>query len=150
MTGLEQFDDAFDVKTEGRPATTAVIPNGYYTLVFPDGSHRTFKIITRMFGLRQRVLSMLIGPENTTDFEPFAWVDDNGVHVWKRFRGSKHEEYGNLLWMLATGCEADAYQLLISKRCLLCNRPLTTPLALNRGLGDKCYSRTLASRQGTP
>lgn len=144
---LSQFDDAFAGPTAATIPATSVIPNGIYTLRFPCGSHRTFRVFTMRedarFAPGKRVIAMLIGPENAgfSDYEKFGWVDDAGIHVWKRFQNQKQAEYARLLWMLATGCEGDGYELLISKRCLRCNRTLTTPESIEMGIGPECREK---------
>ena len=148
---FSQFDDAFaaafPVQEAAAIPTASVIPNGIYTLRFPCGTHRTFRIFTKKetakFAPGQRIVAMLIGPNNDSfsDYEPFAFCDDTGIHVWKRFKNAKQAEYAELLWALATGCEADGYELLISKRCLRCNRTLTTLESLESGLGPECRGK---------
>lgn len=147
---LSQFDEAIAeafAKPDAAPIPTAsVIPNGIYTLTFPCGSHRTFRIFTKSadakFAPGKRIVALLIGPDNASfdNYEPFAFCDDTGIQVWKRFKNQKQAEYARLLWMLATGCEADGYSLLISKRCLRCNRTLTRPHAIEAGIGDDCLA----------
>ena len=146
MIDFSEYDSAFATPTPlADPIPTAsVIPNGLFTITFPCGSHRTFRIFTKRadakFAPGKRVVAMLIGPDNASfsDYEKFGFVDDTGIHVWKRFANQRQAEYARLLWMLATGCEADGHTLLISKRCLRCNRPLTRPHAIEAGIGDDC------------
>jgi hypothetical protein len=145
MSALAQFDDAF-----AQPVTLqtqARVANGFYTVTFPDGSHRTFRVYTRPadsdFAPGKRVAALLIGPRNTEDFEPFAWVDDTGIQVWKRFRGAKdnpsqHERHTSILWKLATGEVLEGHELQLSKRCLVCNRTLTDPTSISLGIGPSC------------
>jgi hypothetical protein len=148
MSALAQFDEAF-----GQPLalpTQARIPNGYYTIVFPCGTHRTFRVYTRPatsnFAPGKRVVALFIGPANTQDYEPLGWVDDTGIQVWKRFRGAKdapsqHERHAAVLWALATGEVLDGYEVQLSKRCLVCNRTLTDPESIRLGVGPFCRSR---------
>lgn len=167
---LSVFDDGFSVHAPARRGGTAVtapaaaaagaptaavldagpVPNGFLTLTFQDGGHRTFRVwtkhLTAKFAPGQRLLGMLIGPDRTTDFEPFAFVEPDGFRVWKRFRGgrenpSKHEEYAQIVWWCLTGETPDGYELQASKRCLVCNRELTTPESLERGIGPLCWER---------
>jgi len=142
------FDDAFSPTPEAATIPSAsVVPNGIYTLTFPCGSHRTFRIFTKRstakFAPGKRVVAMLIGPDNASfsDYEPFAFCDDKGIHVWKRFQNQRQSEYARLLWMLATGCEADGHTLQMSKRCLRCNRVLTTSASLAEGIGPECKEK---------
>lgn len=151
MVDFSEYDEGFAVVPPAATIPTAsVIPNGFYTLAFPDGSHKTFRIHTKTedakFAPGKRVLSLLIGPENTSDYEGFAFVDDNGITVWKRFKHARQTEYARLLWMLTTGCEAEGYELLVSRRCLRCNRPLTQPHAIEAGIGDECLRILSGSR----
>lgn len=146
MIDLSQFDDPFAESFSKLQAatipTTSVIPNGIYTLSFPCGTHRAFRVFTKpensKFAPGKRIIALLIGPDNTEDYDPFGFVDDEGIHVWKRFKNQRQAEYADLLWLLATGCEADGHSLLISKRCLRCNRTLTDPLSLELGIGPTC------------
>lgn len=151
MFDFSQFNDAFaaafPVQEAAAIPTASVIPNGIYTLRFPCGTHRTFRIFTKKetakFAPGQRIVAMLIGPNNEdfSSYEPFAFVDDTGIHVWKRFRNQKQAEYAELLWALVTGCEADGYELLISKRCLVCNHVLTDPVSIECGVGPTCREK---------
>jgi hypothetical protein len=140
----DTIDDAFSTPTPlAEPLrATAVVANGIYILVFPCGTRKTFRIFTKKqtakFAPGKRVVALLIGPDNSDDWELFGFVDDTGIHVWKRFQHQRQAEYARLLWMLATGCEADGHELLISKRCLRCNRRLTQPHAIEAGIGDEC------------
>jgi hypothetical protein len=120
-----------------------VLFNGFYSILFPDGSHRTFRIHTKRpdakFAPGQRILSLLVGPDRSDDWEMVAFVDYNGIHVFKRHKGSKIEKYANLIWLMAQGAEADGHELKIAKHCLRCNRLLTTPTAIDRNYGDHCW-----------
>lgn len=151
MTDISEFDALADV----RPPVVKIdpesrIPNGMYTLIFPDGWHKTFRISTQplksKFAPGKRIIRILIGPRNTEDYEPFAFVDDEGIHVWKSKRGPKLLKYAEIIWLLATGQdvvgddgEVLPFELEVSKRCLKCNRELTTPESLERGIGPECW-----------
>lgn len=124
------------------------LPNGIYTLTFPSGEHRTFRVRTEKNGgfRGKRTLGMLIGPDNTDEYESFAFVNADGIEVWRRFLGafadpSKHEQYAGILWDLAKGVELDGYELRVAKKCLRCNRLLTTPESIAAGIGPECATR---------
>jgi hypothetical protein len=152
--GLEQFDDDFNPTGTAAPVTEVKafvpprIPNGIYTLTLPDEEHRSFKIFTKKpdakFAPGKRVIGLLAGPDNTADYQGFGFVDDAGIHVWKRYRGndvqhpSRYEFLAGLLWELATGGEIEDCSLLVSKRCLKCGRVLTDPTSLELGIGPTC------------
>lgn len=159
---LTSLDDGFTVGRvatsgkEGRAATgspadfsslaaTADIPNGFYTLTLPDGGHRTFRVHTRhpnaKFAPGQRVIGLLIGPDNTSDYEGVAFLAAGGIQIWKRHRGGKTEVWLGVLWELMRGGHVDGCELLVSKRCLVCNRTLTDDESIARGIGPTCWER---------
>lgn len=150
MITLDEFDN--DVGGTLVAPPIPVVPNGYYTITFPDGSHRTFRIHrqreTAKFAPNQRLISLLIGPDNsgTGDYERFGFVGEDSVRVWKKFQGgrdkpSKYERYADLLWRLATGEVIEGHELMVSERCLFCNRELTDPVSIERKIGPSCYER---------
>jgi hypothetical protein len=146
MAGLTDFDVAVDAV--GRKADLANLPakwltNGFFTITFPDGSHRTFRIRTEPNGALKgkRTLGLLIGPDNTDEYESFAFIEDAGLSVWKRFAKHKQADHAAVLWALAKGEVIEGYELLISKRCLACNRPLTTADSIKLGYGPHCAER---------
>ena len=148
MKALERFNDTFTVldPTNVTVRREAVVFNGRYSITFPDGEHRTFRIHTKTaaakFAPGQRIVSLLIGPDNSRDYRPFAFIDDRGIHAWKKFRGQELERLGAILWKLATNPDGmDGYELLVAGTCLVCNKTLTTPTSLKRGMGDICWER---------
>jgi hypothetical protein len=121
----------------------AWLPNGLYTLTLPCGTHRTLRVYTQQEGIfaGKRLLALLIGPDNTRDFEDTSFVFPSGIRVWKRFRGKKPDEYAALLWSLMSGEKIEGCSVQLSKRCIACNRELTTPGSLERGYGPTCAER---------
>lgn len=136
---LSDFDAGVDA-TRAHP--DAKIFNGIYTLEFPSGEHRTFRIHTKRakskFAAGQRVISILIGPDNSSDYDMFGFVSDDGIKVWKRHVGSKLDQYAMIIWSLVTGEAIEGYSLEISKRCMKCGRLLTDPESLRTGYGPHC------------
>lgn len=129
-------------------ATTAAqptIPNGVWTISFPCGTHKTLRIHTQRSGpLRgRRLVSLLIGPQNTDDYETIGELipAEPGYFVWKRWQGKRPGDYIGLLVLMARGEVLEGHGLLASKTCLVCNRPLTTPTSLARLIGDECFRR---------
>lgn len=141
MINLTEFDAAFDPGPD--TATAAAVPNGYFTVTFPDGTYKSFKIHTKRttarFAPGARVVSLLIGPNNEEDYEPYAFLDNRGIRVWKRYRGTGRDKFTAILWRLLNGDPVAGYDILVSKRCLRCNRKLTTPESLERGVGEECW-----------
>lgn len=127
------------------------IHNGTYTMRRVEtGEHRTFKIRTVKDGALEgkRIVALLTGPDNRTDFTGFGFVEDDRISVWKKCRGdgkkSAYEWYAEMLVHL--GCEDGtfrdhAYTVTVSKKCLKCNRKLTNPESLMTGYGPECGGR---------
>lgn len=119
------------------------------------------------FAPGKRVAALLAGPDNESDFRGFAFVaaDQWGadrVWLWKRFQPTPggslaHYHFARMLEGAAEalkncagfGGEVEAaeatftyegkrYAVKASKRCARCNRKLTTPDSLARGVGPEC------------
>lgn len=129
--------------------------NGRYTIVNrATGEHRTFRIETQpadaKFAPGKRVLGLLTGQDNETDYEGFAFVDEDRIRVWAKRRAgvesarrSPHEIYAEMLWSLAvenvySSWAARGYALLEESRCARCNRTLTVPASISSGYGPVC------------
>jgi hypothetical protein len=145
----EEFDTAADfaAKPKRMPtpadATEDMIPNGTYTLSFPSGEWKTFRIRTEKNGdfRGKRTIAILTGPDNTTEFEKFGFVDAGGVKTWKRYAGSKFDQYGQIIWSLSRGEELDGYEVRVAKRCMRCNRIITTPSSIDANYGPECATK---------
>jgi hypothetical protein len=139
--------------------------NGTYTLQNKiSNEHRTFQIKTQAvdakFAPGKRVLSLLNGPDNESNYIGFAFItDDNRVIVWFKYRGqngkkSHYEYYAALFQQLqviedeneeittAINLGDKEYSVLLSKRCFVCNRKLTTPESIKAGIGPICAGRS--------
>lgn len=118
--------------------------NGYYTLTFPCGTHKTFRVRTeqgKAFRGR-RTLGIMTGPSvEAGEFETFAFVEEAGFQLWKRLRSEKYENYASLIWNLAKGEVIEDHELLVSRKCKYCNRALTTPASIESGFGPTCEKR---------
>lgn len=124
----------------------AWLPNGYFTLTFPCGTHKTLRVHTQQGGkfAGRRLISLLVGPRNTSDYEEFGEItpsEQTPVLVWKHWRGSRTAYYAVLLLRLVRGEVVGGHSVEVSKRCLVCNRPLTTPESLVAGIGPECQKR---------
>lgn len=148
MSVLADCEDR--IESIGRPRPVAELPhpwlhNGIYTLTFPCGTHRTIRIHTQRGGVHagKRLVSLLIGPVNTDDFEAFGEIIPAAavVWVWKTFKNAAQARYADLLVSLAKGEEIDGHELLVSRHCLRCNRVLTTPESIESGVGPECAKR---------
>lgn len=129
----------------------AIIFNGYYTIQSrTTGEHRTFLIRTQAsdaeFAPGLRLLALLTGPNNEEDYKAFAFVEDDGIHVWNSMRGEGlWEKYAEMIWSLALDAGfspwAKNYSIMEEGRCLRCNRLLTTPESVSSGIGPVCAGR---------
>ncbi len=126
------------------------IHNGKFTFTSPTGKHVTFQIKTQKkdskFAPGKRVVALLTGPDNQSDYIGFGFVTDDGVEIWSRHRASRNFQwYRQLINYLvghlpvATKSEKFAgYTVLESRRCLKCNRELTSPESIKSGIGPIC------------
>ena len=130
--------------------------NGTYTIENTEsGEHRTFRVRTQKddarFAPGRRIIGLLTGPDNNHSYTNFGFVNDDGIVVWMKKRGtdswSAYQWYAFMLWDLAVnnGTElrkrGKAYTLLIEKHCRICNRKLTTPESIRSGIGPVCAGR---------
>lgn len=138
------------------------IANGIYTIENEAGDHRTISIRTQKkdasFAPGERIAALLTGPENEKDYQGFAFVKDEGFIVWRKKRGvngrvSTYEWYAKILQCLelqpsemeeveaTVSLSGRTYKILLSKRCMICNRRLTTPESVRAGIGPVCARR---------
>lgn len=140
--------------------TATEIHNGLFTLYNPaTGGHRTFRLRTwnRADGTRARVLGVLMGTNNeesSDDYVDFAFLRDagssaetGGFAVWKKWRGiGDYEALARVLWSMLTEGPGGPYArqgvtIRVSKRCVRCNRTLTTPESIRDGIGPECAGK---------
>lgn len=148
------------------------VHNGTFTVDGgPKAGHFTVKLWTGSTGdfAGKRLLSLLTGPNNETDFKAVAFWDDErqSAVVWRRFRGPSSTGYvdgfnwNRLGWSpyeqkLAIWCDlavrgaepdrhgywyTEGYTLLLESRCCVCNRKLTHPESIEAGIGPECATR---------
>lgn len=133
---LPRLDDHFDIATH----------NGIVTVENTvRGTHRTFRIRTQpddaKFAPKERVLSLLVGQDNESDYNGIGFVKDDGrVILWKRYRTPQYEALVKVLTM------PDHYRTLgcvyhFEGHCRRCNRTLTTPESIRDGIGPVCAGR---------
>ncbi len=126
--------------------------NGIYTIHSGQtGEHRTFRVSTQNdkaeFAPGKRIVGLLTGPDNESDYTGFGFIDDNGIHVWRSKQGEGlWEQYAEMLWSLALDAAfsewaAKDYRLMMEGRCIRCNRVLTEPTSITTGIGPICASR---------
>jgi Family of unknown function (DUF6011) len=132
-----------------KDAMPPAIPNGTYTVVLDaaSGDYVTIRIATEKWCDGKVVASYLAGSDNESSYKGFAFVNENGINVWKRFAGNERLaaalEFltGNLTEAHEKFLEmAEAYAME-SGKCMRCGRKLTVPTSLHRGLGPECASK---------
>lgn len=122
------------------------LPNGVWTIEGPRG-HRTFRISTILAGdsdfskqhAGKRVLELLVGPENTTDYKGLGWYDANGRvgRLW-RFGQINEVLVNTFCKLVERGEKLEGYTVRFARNCYRCNRLLTTPESIARGIGPVC------------
>jgi hypothetical protein len=129
--------------------------NGCYTIQNTvKGTHRTFRVATVRKGslAGQRIVSLLTGRDNESDYTGFGFVLPDGIKVWRKHcsgipgQPGAFETYAIMLWSMVTRGESSlwhgkGYRLLIEKRCMRCNRKLTNPESILTGIGPECAGR---------
>lgn len=147
---------------EGRPTPQ----NGLWTVQSTkSGEHRTFRIRTlskdSSFAPGERVVGLLVGPDNGANYKDFGFVTPEGIRVWRRFqkdgdaangtaycggRLSAFEFYARVLWgLLVENDESpwtrQGYSVDGSGTCVRCGRVLTEPESIRLGVGPYCRSK---------
>jgi hypothetical protein len=130
---------------------THPVPGGYYTVVLGPKQHRTLRLSDwvddkRKPGAQVRWLSLLVGPDNTQDYTTAALQRDDGSLMYMRdFNedGPLRQAVGVLLDPDGTHTREMAREAyaMASGRCANCNRQLTVPASLHRGLGPECAAK---------
>ena len=129
------------------------VHNGFLTISNQtSGEHRTFRIRTQAddakFAPGSRIVALLAGPDNTSDYRGFGFVQKNGwITLWKKKQTPHFEGLAKAIRLACRALEKGldtfathkaTYSVELSKRCLKCNRTLTTPASLERGYGPEC------------
>lgn len=131
-----------------RPAfKSAVINKGFFTVEEEGEKHRTFRFKTNAKG--QTIIGLMIGQNNITDYAWFGFVDGETIRFWKNARSGwpqvtvtlpiSHEAINECFEAIKGNVEgAGLRYATYYKHCSRCNKVLTTPESLERGLGAEC------------
>jgi len=128
------------------------IYNGTYTLINTEtGTYITLKIHTVQEGnlKGKRIVSKLVGRDNENSYEGFGFIHkETGIDVWRNKRNPKNWQILKILRSLIINGERSRWygkvELKLSKRCLRCNRKLTTPQSIEDGIGPECIKKGMA------
>jgi hypothetical protein len=142
--------------------TAVAFYNGEYTITNEAGEHKTFRIRRQKddanFAPKSRIVSLMVGSDNETSYKGFGFANDNGtIYVWKKHQNRTNRYFALLLSKAfeaiteseeetvetAFECAGRQYTVLLSKRCLRCNRKLTNPESIRLGIGPECASKGL-------
>jgi hypothetical protein len=134
--------------------------NGEYTITNEKGEHRTFRIRRQKddarFAPKARIVSIMNGSDNEVSYKGFGFANDNGmIKVWKKHQTRTMDYFAHLLSKAFSAikasdeetvensfeCAGRVYTVLLSKRCLRCNRKLTNPESIRLGVGPECASK---------
>lgn len=119
------------------------VPNGFFTLSDSHG-HTTFRIRTQKesakFAPGKRIVGFLSGPENTSNYTNIGFLEPHALVIWKRWLGSRQAKLAQELIKALKGEEVP-FSLQESRHCIRCNRLLTTPESIERGIGPECLAK---------
>lgn len=131
------------IQVQVSEAVEQKVPNGIYTAVFSDQTYRTIKIsddFREDAAEGSQMASYLMGPINTSDYQGFAFVAGDRVSVWRKF--NQDTDLVQALHIILEDHETAGHAYALkSGRCWNCNRPLTVPDSIFRGLGPVCAER---------
>lgn len=114
--------------------------NGEITILNTEtGGHRTFSVKTQAddarFAPGQRIIALLTGSNNESDYTGFGFVTADKIKVWGKKQSQPWLAYARMLEKPSCypTCE---YKMAI--RCRKCNRKLTDPVSIEYGMGPIC------------
>lgn len=122
-----------------------MVNDGYYTLVYPNGEHRTLRIKTLKDGNLEgkTIIGYLNGTDNVSQYKYFGFVSEEGLRFWRKFEETESvERRSRILKAYQTlsenPSEAGKTYALHSGNCFVCNRLLTNPESIEAGIGPEC------------
>lgn len=124
------------------------IPEGFFTVRHSDSDeYETIRIkrAGKNSNLAGKIMAGHInGPNNQSDYQMFCFIDEETgeLKIWSRFYDIDPrwpEAVRTVLGMDTEGrIQAGKAYAQVSKRCMVCGLPLTTPDSLDRGIGPVC------------
>ncbi len=123
------------------------VREGLFTVVCADNTHRTIRLRLHWDADEAAkgtlVAYFLMSADNDSEksYKGFAFVSKAGkVIIWKRFRTGFNAVTSALHFLVQSGdyTEAGMRYAMESGKCCKCNRTLTVPASLHRGMGPVC------------
>jgi hypothetical protein len=116
-----------------------------FTVGNAKNEHYTFRINQPKGENKPFFVSMLTGPQNTSDFTYLGLYNPNNLNVYLTTK-SKYKEESTpvkvIRWairMVANKGEVPAgYKIVHEGKCCRCGRTLTTPESVENGIGPEC------------
>jgi len=122
------------------------IYNGTYTINSPTGVYRTFKI--RTVGKRSKMKegTRIISIKEGHGYVGFGFVNEKNIFVWNKMKDSFHTACADMIVDFSENPSGNKWvargvEFLLSKRCKVCNKKLTTPESVESGIGPVCGRR---------
>lgn len=126
------------------------IQDGVYTVKGPRG-HRTFMVrhqdMEARFMPGKQLIKIMVGADNENDYLSVGTLNADGtVRMFRKYEATDFHRAVDafrgiyLRNRLGEQMLVAGYELLESRRCFRCFRPLTTPESIERGYGPECWS----------
>ena len=117
--------------------------NGKITVFNPrTNNQRTFMIKTQKkdakFAPSARIVYLLIGPNNESDYLPFGFINGGKITLWKRY---KTKQYEMLCKVLEDTNIFPFMEYHYEGKCRVCNKTLTTKTSIFSGIGPVCLNK---------
>jgi hypothetical protein len=120
------------------------VADGYYTVVGPKGGHRTLRLQTIDDNGTKQWLAYLSGADNVGDYKSVGFVNGNEVSLFNKYAGQYADIMAAARFLVKNVDKLDEcgrQYAINSGKCYRCNRLLTTPESVARGLGPVCAAK---------
>ena len=124
------------------------VPNGTFTFSNnARATHRTLRLRTQKadasFLPGARVVSVLTGSDNS-DFGSWTAVgtlEEKGFRAFRKHQDTKLAQVAGWAVKVLLTAPPEGIEVLESRTCARCNRRLTRPDSIHRGLGPECAGK---------
>ena len=125
------------------------IGNGFYSILYTSGEHRTMRIKTPKTGnfKGRKLIGFLSGCDNTSDYTFFGELTNSGeLKIWRNFANSQSVErlarIRRAVEIIASDSQTAGKAFAVhSGNCYGCGRLLTVPASVFAGLGPECAKK---------